>query len=48
MEEILVADITERVLRLFVRATQAYDQVDTSIVLGADVARIAERLIWPE
>ena len=52
VEEILVADMTERVLRLFVRSTQAasraYDQVDTSVVLGVDVARIAERLVWPE
>ena len=48
VEEILVADVTERAVRLFVRATQAYDQVDTSVVLGADVACIAERLVWPE
>ena len=48
VEEILVADLADRELRLFARATQAYDAVETSVVLSADVAGIAETITWPE
>ena len=46
--EILVADLAERKLRLFAHAEEAYEPVDTSVVLGVDLARITEAITWPE
>ena len=46
--EILVADLAERELRLFAHAAEAYERIDTSVVLGVDLARIAEAITWPE
>ena len=48
VEEILVADLTSRELRLLVRdPKREYIEANASQVLQADVARIARDITWP-
>ena len=48
VEEILVADLTSRELRLLVRdPKRGYIEANASQVLQADVARIARDITWP-
>ena len=47
VEEILVADLADRELRLFARGALEFTSVEASAVLGADLARIAQGISWP-
>jgi Uma2 family endonuclease len=47
VEEVLVVDPRQRVLRLWRLETDGYAEADTSAVLGIDVGSLAESLDWP-